>query len=234
MARSLGSTQRVVRSIPDRSGHNYTKTSAGGKARAASATRYMDEKERTQLYTLEDGLLRETERVEAAARIEDTTTKYQQHLVFTTQLPGEAEVDRQRAALLVAQAVQERRPDAEIYAVAVHQQDGGNVHVHICFGTDTTLRRGPKGIWCTSSTRRTSWNGIWAASWVCTRSSTRTGTITRARTSNRSAAAGARWNWTRRITAAGHGDSVNASRSASTTEAGSGNEDSSALAQCRC
>ncbi|MBB6018895.1 hypothetical protein HNQ04_004177, partial [Deinococcus radiopugnans ATCC 19172] len=55
MARSLGSTQRVVRSIPDRSGHNYTKTSAGGKARAASATRYMDEKERTQLYTLEDG-----------------------------------------------------------------------------------------------------------------------------------------------------------------------------------
>lgn len=145
MARSMSSTQRVVRSIPDRSGHNYTKTSAGGKARAASATRYMDEKERTQLYTLEDGLLRETERVEAAARIEDTTTKYQQHLVFTTQLPGEAEVDRQRAALLVAQAVQERRPDAEIYAVAVHQQDGGNVHVHICFGTDTTLRRGAEG-----------------------------------------------------------------------------------------
>lgn len=127
MARAMSSTQRVVRSIPDRSGNNYTKTSAGGKARAASATRYMDEKERTQLYTLEDGLLRETERVEAAARIEDTQTKYQQHLVFTTQLPGEAEVDRQRAALLVAQAVQERRADAEIYAVAVHQQDGGNV-----------------------------------------------------------------------------------------------------------
>ncbi|MFK7602193.1 hypothetical protein ACI3L1_08280 [Deinococcus sp. SM5_A1] len=141
----MSSTQRVVRSIPDRSGNNYTKTSAGGKARAASATRYMDEKERTQLYTLEDGLLRETERVEAAARIEDTQTKYQQHLVFTTQLPGEAEVDRQRAALLVAQAVQERRVDAEIYAVAVHQQAGGNVHVHVCFGTDTTLRRGAEG-----------------------------------------------------------------------------------------
>ena len=145
MSRRMGSTQRVVRSIPDRSGNNYTKTSAGGKARATSATRYMDEKERTQLYTLEDGLLRETERVEAAARIEDTTTKYQQHLVFTTQLAGEAEVDRQRAASLVAQAVQERRPDAEIYAVAVHQQDGGNVHVHVCFGTDTTLRRGAEG-----------------------------------------------------------------------------------------
>jgi hypothetical protein len=141
----MGSTQRVVRSIPDRSGNNYTKTSAGGKARASSATKYMDEKERTQLYTLEDGQLRETERMEAAARIEDTATKYQQHLVFTTQLAGESEVDRERAALLVAQAVQERRVDADIYAVAVHQQDGGNIHVHICFGTDTTLRRGAEG-----------------------------------------------------------------------------------------
>jgi len=145
MARQMGSTQRVVRSIPDRSGNNYTKTSTGGKARATSATKYMDEKERTQLYTLEDGRLRETERMEAAARIEDTQTKYQQHLVFTTQLAGEAEVDRERAALLVAQAVRERRMDADIYAVAVHQQDGGNVHVHICFGTDTTLRRGAAG-----------------------------------------------------------------------------------------
>jgi hypothetical protein len=35
--------------------------------------------------------------------------------------------------------------DADIYAVAVHQQDGGNIHVHICFGTDTTLRRGAEG-----------------------------------------------------------------------------------------
>ncbi len=35
--------------------------------------------------------------------------------------------------------------DADIYAVAVHQQDGGNVHVHVCFGTDTTLRRGMEG-----------------------------------------------------------------------------------------
>ena len=138
MAR-MSSTQRVVRSIPDRSGNNYTKTSNGGKARASSAVKYMDEKERTQLYTLEDGLLRETERVEAVARALDTQTKYQQHLTFTTQLPGEAEIDQRQAAQFVAQAVQERRPDAEIYAVAVHQQEGGNIHVHVCFGTDTTL-----------------------------------------------------------------------------------------------
>lgn len=144
MAR-MSSTQRVVRSIPDRSGNNYTKTSAGGKARATSAVKYMDEKERTQLYTLEDGRFRETERVEAAARIEESETKYQQHLAFTTQLPGEAEIDQRRAAELVAQSVQERRPDADIYALAVHQQEGGNIHVHICFGTDTTLRRGAEG-----------------------------------------------------------------------------------------
>ena len=144
MAR-MSSTQRVVRSIPDRSGNNYTKTSSGGKARASSAVKYMDEKERTQLYTLEDGLLRETERVEAVARALDTQTKYQQHLTFTTQLLGEAEIDQRQAAQFVAQAVQERRPDADIYAVAVHQQEGGNVHVHICFGTDTTLRRGAEG-----------------------------------------------------------------------------------------
>ena len=144
MAR-MSSTQRVVRSIPDRSGNNYTKTSAGGKARATSAVKYMDEKERTQLYTLEDGRFRETERMEAAARIEESETKYQQHLAFTTQLPGEAEIDQRRAAELVAQSVQERRPDADIYALAVHQQEGGNIHVHVCFGTDTTLRRGADG-----------------------------------------------------------------------------------------
>lgn len=145
MPRRMSSTQRVVRSIPDRSGNNYTKTSAGGKARASSAVRYMDEKERTQLYTLEEGRLRETDRLEACRRIEETTTKYQQHLTFTTQLPGELEVDGRRAAEVVAQAVQDRRPDADIYALAVHQQGGGNVHVHVCFGTDTTLRRGAEG-----------------------------------------------------------------------------------------
>ena len=144
MAR-MSSTQRVVRSIPDRSGNNYTKTSNGGKARAGSAVKYMDEKERTQLYTLEDGRFTETDRLEAVARIEETQTKYQQHLAFTTQLPGEAEIDQREAAQLVAEAVQERRPDADIYAVAVHQQEGGNVHVHVCFGTDTTLRRGAEG-----------------------------------------------------------------------------------------
>ncbi|WP_135230629.1 hypothetical protein [Deinococcus fonticola] len=141
----MGSTQRVVRSIPDRSGNNYTKTSNGGKARAGSAVKYMDEKERTQLYKLEDGRFSETDRQEAVARIEETETKYQQHLTFTTQLPGEAEIDQRQAAQLVAEAVQERRPDAEIYAVAVHQQEGGNIHVHVCFGTDTTLRRGAEG-----------------------------------------------------------------------------------------
>ena len=141
----MGSTQRVVRSIPDRSGNNYTKTSNGGKARVSGAVKYMDEKERTQLYTLEDGRFRETDRLEAAARVEETQTKYQQHLTFTTQLPGEAEIDQRQAAQLVAEAVQERRPDAEIYAVAVHQQEGGNIHVHVCFGTDTTLRRGAEG-----------------------------------------------------------------------------------------
>ena len=144
MAR-MGSTQRVVRSIPDRSGNNYTKTSNGGKARAGSAVKYMDEKERTQLYKLEDGRFSETDRLEATNRIEDTQTKYQQHLTFTTQLPGEAEIDQRQAAQLVAEAVQERRPDAEIYALAVHQQEGGNIHVHVCFGTDTTLRRGAEG-----------------------------------------------------------------------------------------
>ena len=144
MAR-MGSTQRVVRSIPDRSGNNYTKTSNGGKARAGSAVKYMDEKERTQLYKLENGRFSETDRLEAVARTLDTQTKYQQHLTFTTQLPGEAEIDQRRAAQLVAEAVQERRPDADIYAVAVHQQEGGNIHVHVCFGTDTTLRRGAEG-----------------------------------------------------------------------------------------
>lgn len=105
----------------------------------------MDEKERTQLYTLKDGRFSETNRLEAVARIEDTQTKYQQHLTFTTQLAGETEIDQRQAAQQVAQAVQERRPDADIYAVAVHQQEGGNIHVHICFGTDTTLRRGAEG-----------------------------------------------------------------------------------------
>ncbi|WP_147363907.1 hypothetical protein [Deinococcus cavernae] len=49
--------------------------------------------------------------------------------------------ERQTAQEL-AQAIQARRPDAEIHALAVHQQgQEGNIHVHVVFGTDTTLRR---------------------------------------------------------------------------------------------
>lgn len=105
----------------------------------------MDEKERTQLYTLDGDLLRETERVEAVARIEDTQTKYQQHLTFTTQLPGEAEIDQRQAAQLAAQG------SAGAPSGCRHLRGGRpsarrrNVHVHICFGTDTTLRRGAEG-----------------------------------------------------------------------------------------
>lgn len=141
----MKANQRVVKSIPDRSGNNYTKTGSGGKARMQAAARYMDERENTQLYTLENGELTETDRHEAAARIEDTETKYQQHMTFTTKLESmNTLVNEREAAEHVARAVQERRPDADIYAVAIHGDGKGEekgVHVHITFGTSTTLRR---------------------------------------------------------------------------------------------
>lgn len=145
MAR-LGSGQRVVRSIKDRSGNVYTKTSAGGKARATSAAKYMDQKEEKELYRYDarHGLT-ETNRYEVAEFIERTDTKYQQHLAFTTQIRGDTHMlpfQEREAAQELAQAIQARRPDAEIHALAVHQQgEQGNIHVHVVFGTDTTLRR---------------------------------------------------------------------------------------------
>lgn len=142
----LASNQRVVRSIRDRSGNAYTKTSAGGKARATSAAKYMDQKEEKDLYRYDKRSgLAETTRHEVAEFIERTDTRYQQHMAFTTQVRGDAPMlpdhERQTAQEL-AQAIQARRPDAEIHALAVHQQgQEGNIHVHVVFGTDTTLRR---------------------------------------------------------------------------------------------
>lgn len=137
--------QRVVKSMPDRAGNAYTKTAAGGKQRMQAAVRYMDERENTQLYTYERGELRETDRHHAVAKIEDTQTKYQQHVAFTTELKsGNTYTNHREAADHVARAIQERRPDAEIYAIAVHadgQHGERHVHVHACFGTNTTLRR---------------------------------------------------------------------------------------------
>lgn len=141
----MKANQRVVKSIPDKSGNAYTKTSTGGKARMQAAANYMDEREHTQLYKLENGELRETDRYEAAARVEDTDTKYQQHLTFTTKLDSAVtHVNEREAAEHVARSIQERRPDAEIYAVAVHSDGKGDekgVHVHAIVGTKTTLRR---------------------------------------------------------------------------------------------
>jgi len=145
MAR-LARNQRVVTSIKDRSGNAYTKTSAGGKARAGSAVKYMDENEKTRLYHLEKGYgPMETDRHEALERVRDTKTKYQQHMAFTTKLPGNLPMlpKHERSTVeMLAQAIQARRPDAEMYALAVHQQgEHGNIHVHVVFGTNTTLRR---------------------------------------------------------------------------------------------
>lgn len=141
----MKANQRVVKSIPDKAGNAYTKTSAGGKARMQAAANYMDEREHTQLYKLENGELRETDRYQAAARIEDSETKYQQHLVFTTKLDSsDTLVNERDAAEFVARTIQERRPDAEIYAIAVHSDGKGDekgVHVHAIVGTATTLRK---------------------------------------------------------------------------------------------
>lgn len=141
----MKANQRVVKSIPDKAGNAYTKTSAGGKSRMQAAANYMDERENTQLYSLEGGQVVETDRYEAAARIEDSETKYQQHLAFTTKLDSsDTLVNERDAAEFVARTIQERRPDAEIYAVAVHSDGKGDekgVHVHAIVGTATTLRR---------------------------------------------------------------------------------------------
>ncbi|QLG13589.1 hypothetical protein HLB42_21870 (plasmid) [Deinococcus sp. D7000] len=141
----LAANQRVVTSMKDRSGNAYTKTSAGGKARAGSAVKYMDEDEKTRLYRLEEGYgATETDRHEALERIRETETRYQQHLAFTTKLPGDLPMlprNERSTVEMLAQAIQARRPDAEIYALAVHQQEHGNIHVHVVFGTATTLRR---------------------------------------------------------------------------------------------
>ncbi|RJF75947.1 hypothetical protein D3875_00385 [Deinococcus cavernae] len=85
----LASNQRVVRSIKDRSGNAYTKTSAGGKARATSAAKYMDQKEEKDLYRYDKRSgLAETTRHEVAEFIERTDTRCQQHMAFTTQVRG--------------------------------------------------------------------------------------------------------------------------------------------------
>lgn len=137
--------QRVVKSVPDRKGNVYNKTAGGGSARTKAAVRYMDKHEEQQLYTPgEDGRIRETDRHEAAQRIDDTESKYQQHMVFTTELKsGEAIVDEKEYAQMVSDSVKEVRPDADIYAVSVRtdKEGEGHIHAHVTYGTDTTIRK---------------------------------------------------------------------------------------------
>lgn len=137
--------QRVVKSIPDHRGNNYTKTSEDGKSRMQAAANYMDKRESLQLYRYENDLAIPTDRYETGADIENTETKYQQHMTFTTQLKSaDNYVNEAEAIKHVAKAIKERRPDAEIYALALHD-DGSNdensIHIHAIFGTRTTLRR---------------------------------------------------------------------------------------------
>lgn len=138
--------QRVVVSVKDKMGNGYTKTENGGKERMQAAVNYMDEREDTQLYRYENGLAMHTDRYEAGADIENSETKYQQHIVFTTKLKAASDtyVCETDAIKHVAKAIQERRPDAEIYSMALHadgQNDESGIHVHVAFGTRTTLRR---------------------------------------------------------------------------------------------
>lgn len=146
----MKSNERAVKSIPDKAGNVYSKTANGGKARTQAAINYMDKHENEQLYTLdkETGEFRETDRYDAGRKLEDSETKYQQHVVFTTDLKsGEAYVNKQEYAEMVARSVQERRPDADIYAVSVHtdKEGEGHVHAHVVFGTNTTLRNRGEG-----------------------------------------------------------------------------------------
>lgn len=140
----MAANQRVVRHIPDRSGKSYTKTANNGKPRIASSVKYMDEKEKTQLWEYRDGELEDINRDMALATIDQTETKYQHHIAFTTQIQGNQDLQEQQVEStmrVLAESIQARRPDAEIYAMALHQQgEDGNIHVHVAMGTNTTLR----------------------------------------------------------------------------------------------
>lgn len=142
MAR-LKAGQRVVKSVPDRGGKVYSKNaSEGTKSRMQGAAKYIDKHEQSQLYTVDEtGQFRETDRHEATQRIEETESKYSQHVVFTTELdPDTTIVDKEEYARMVTESVREVRPDADIYAVSVHD-DTDNLHTHVTFGTDTTIRK---------------------------------------------------------------------------------------------
>lgn len=136
------SGRRVVRTAPDRSDNKYNHTSKAGTSQRTKATvRYIDKHEEKQMYTIDEtGQFRETDRHEAAQRIEDTESKYTQHMVYTTVLdPEKIHVDEREYAEQVAQSVKEIRPDADIYAVSVHT-DTDELHAHVSFGTDTVVR----------------------------------------------------------------------------------------------
>lgn len=144
MAR-LKHNQRVVKSVPDRAGNVYSKTAGGAGQRTKAAVRYMDKHEENQLYAPDQrGEVKEVNRYEAEERVDNTSSKYQQHVVFTTELKsGEAYVDEREYAQQVADSVRGVRPDADIYAVSVHtdKEGEGHIHAHVTFGTDTTIRR---------------------------------------------------------------------------------------------
>jgi hypothetical protein len=104
----------------------------------------MDQGKERQLYTVWNGRVHSTDREVAVARIEDTDTRYQQHMTLTTGLVvGDGVTSERDVAVRMLHMIAERRPDADIYALAVHGDgdDDLHLHAHVAFGTRTTLRR---------------------------------------------------------------------------------------------
>ena len=139
-------SERVVKSVPDRSGQVYARMESGGRGRMTALVNYMDERQTTQLHTMEHGASLPTDRYQAQDAVTASESRYVQHLVVTTSVQASGlYYDAADVAERVGRAIQKRRPDAEIYAIAVHGDgDKGerHLHVHVAVGTQTTLRRG--------------------------------------------------------------------------------------------
>ncbi len=144
---NFGNSGRVVHSVPDRQGHVYTRASAGGKARAGDALRYIaregqELEGQIALYAVDqDGGLQPTEYADARAELEETEHRYYQHMVFTLHREAdEATLDTGRLAEEIADKLREQHPEATVL-LAVHE-DTDKPHLHAVVGTDRTFQKG--------------------------------------------------------------------------------------------
>ncbi|WP_135230472.1 hypothetical protein [Deinococcus fonticola] len=123
----------------------YAKTSEGGKNILLEGMERIFSKSDKLIYQPRENKVEAPEFTCICKSVQKSKTKYQHFFVFTTLLSGDFSIslEQEKNAMdMLAKAVLDFKPDAEIYAMKLDQKGrSGKFYAHVALGTHKTFRR---------------------------------------------------------------------------------------------